>query len=45
MYQKRRSSRFRQLQPSSDSLEGRELLNAAMPQHVRRLASRRKSLT
>jgi hypothetical protein len=31
MFQKLRSSRRRQLHPSLDSLEGRALLNAAMP--------------
>jgi uncharacterized membrane protein len=34
MFQKQRSSRRRQLHPSLDSLEGRALLNAAMPQLV-----------
>jgi hypothetical protein len=34
MFQKPLSSRRRQLQPSLDSLEGRALLNAAMPAHV-----------
>ena len=34
MFQKRRSPRRRQLHPSGDSLEGRALLNAAMPHHA-----------
>src|SRR5260370_10785281 len=34
MFQKLRSSRRRQLHPSLDSLEGRVLLDAAMPHHV-----------
>jgi hypothetical protein len=34
MFQKLRSPRRRQLHPAVDSLEGRALLNAAMPRHV-----------
>jgi len=37
MFQKPRSSRRRQLHPSLDCLEGRALLNGAMPHHVQQV--------